>query len=148
MFICFEKYCSVINLDLFWKHLFSHTGGQQKSLDDAPCTSLKETKLKPSYKAKEKFVKFKTNKEEQYKVIQNFQVPQKEQYKLLQIFKCYSYKKKKKKKKFYKLNSSTAKLSKPQHSTAPHSTAQKSTEQPGTPPPPERRCHKLQAQNL
>jgi len=79
MFICFEKYSSVINLDLFWKHLFSHTGGQQKSLDDAPCTSLKETKLKPSYKAKEKFVKFKTNKEEQYKVIQNFQVPQKEQ---------------------------------------------------------------------
>jgi hypothetical protein len=25
MFICFEKYSSVINLDLFWKHLFSHT---------------------------------------------------------------------------------------------------------------------------
>jgi hypothetical protein len=24
MFICFEKYSSVINLDLFWKHLFSH----------------------------------------------------------------------------------------------------------------------------
>jgi hypothetical protein len=44
MFICFEKYSSVINLDLFWKHLFSHTGGQQKSLDDAPCTSLKEKK--------------------------------------------------------------------------------------------------------
>ena len=94
MFICFEKYSSVINLDLFWKHLFSHTGGQQKSLDDAPCTSLKETKLKPSYKAKEKFVKFKTNKEEQYKVIQNFQVPQKEQYKVIQTFKCYICKKK------------------------------------------------------
>jgi hypothetical protein len=29
MFICFEKYSSVINLDLFWQHLFSHTGGQQ-----------------------------------------------------------------------------------------------------------------------
>jgi hypothetical protein len=144
MFICFEKYSSVINLDLFWKHLFSHTGGQQKSLDDAPCTSLKETKLKPSYKAKEKFVKFKTNKEEQYKVIQNFQVPQKEQSNCCKFSSAILTKKKKN----YKLNSSKAKLSKPQHSTAPHSTAQKSTEQPGTPPPPERRCHKLQAQNL
>ncbi len=25
MFICFEKYSSVINLDLIWKHLFSYT---------------------------------------------------------------------------------------------------------------------------
>ncbi len=24
MFICFEKYSSVINLDLFWKNLLSH----------------------------------------------------------------------------------------------------------------------------
>jgi hypothetical protein len=24
MFICFEKYSSVINLDLFWKHLISY----------------------------------------------------------------------------------------------------------------------------
>jgi hypothetical protein len=47
MFICFEKYSSVINLDLFWKHLFSHTGAQLKSLDDSPYTSLKEKKLKP-----------------------------------------------------------------------------------------------------
>jgi hypothetical protein len=41
MFLCFEKYSSVINLDLFWKRLFSDTGAQQKSLNDAPYTSLK-----------------------------------------------------------------------------------------------------------
>jgi hypothetical protein len=67
-----------------------------KSLDDAPCTSLKETKLKPSYKAKEKFVKFKTNKEEQYKVIQNFQVPQKEQSNCCKFSSAILTKKKKK----------------------------------------------------
>jgi hypothetical protein len=61
MFICFEKYSSVINLDLFWKHLFSHTGGQQKSLDDAPCTSLKETKLKSNSATKKSEILSDTN---------------------------------------------------------------------------------------
>jgi hypothetical protein len=69
-------------------------------------------------------VKFKTNKEEQYKVIQNFQVPQKEQSNCCKFSSAILTKKKN-----YKLNSSKAKLSKPQHSTAPHSTAQLHTAQ-------------------
>jgi hypothetical protein len=82
----------------------------------------------------------------QYKAIQKFSSATKGTIQIAANFQVLFLQKKKKN--FYKLNSSTAKLSKPQHSTAPHSTAQKSTEQPGTPPPPERRCHKLQAQNL
>jgi hypothetical protein len=30
MFICFEKYSSVINLDLFWEHLFSYRKRERK----------------------------------------------------------------------------------------------------------------------
>jgi len=43
MFICFEKYSSVINLNLFWKHLISYTGAQQNLWIMLPTLVQKET---------------------------------------------------------------------------------------------------------
>ena len=56
-------------------------------MDNAPYTSLKRKRQKTQTKlqSKRKICEILKQQEEQYKVIQNFQMPQKEQYKLLQI---------------------------------------------------------------
>jgi hypothetical protein len=60
----------------------------------APYTSLKETKnTQTKLQSKREICEIQNQQEEQYKVIQNFQVPQKEQYKVIQTFKCYICKK-------------------------------------------------------
>ena len=84
---------------MFWKIFFSNKFGfiletslfsywwTAKSLDNAPYTSLKRKRQKTQTKlqSKRKICEILKQQEEQYKVIQNFQMPQKEQYKLLQI---------------------------------------------------------------